>query len=195
MSRKILYAGAAAAILSAVALPALASTETIGLNQWYTAQFGSAFPSAVFGGDAFSVGTHPNAIATTVGSTDWSITLTSAEPLTVVDMEASGDQFQVLDNGVVLGNTSPPVAGDFVGACISCALADPNFSRGVFFLGAGVNDITINFLGGGEGAGDLSFLVGNAAVPEPAAWALMLAGFAGLGAALRGRRKVLASPA
>lgn len=33
------------------------------------------------------------------------------------------------------------------------------------------------------------------AVPEPAAWALMLAGFAGLGATLRSRRSRLASPA
>jgi hypothetical protein len=33
------------------------------------------------------------------------------------------------------------------------------------------------------------------AVPEPAAWALMLAGIAGLGAALRGRRKALTAPA
>ncbi len=104
MSRKILYAGAAAAILSAVALPALASTETIGLNQWYTASFGESFPSPVVAG-VFANGTHPTSIATTAGSTDWSITLSGPEPLTVVDLEAAGDQFQVLDNGVVLGNT------------------------------------------------------------------------------------------
>ncbi len=65
----------------------------------------------------------------------------------------------------------------------------------MFFLSAGVNDITINYLGS-IGDGDVSFLVGNPlAVPEPATWGLMLAGFAGLGAALRGRRKTLASPA
>jgi hypothetical protein len=36
-----------------------------------------------------------------------------------------------------------------------------------------------------------SFAVSAAAVPEPAAWALMLTGFAGLGAALRRRRRAL----
>jgi hypothetical protein len=194
MSRKILFAGAAAAILSAVALPAFAGTETIGLNQWYTASFGESFPSPVIGG-VFQVGTHPNAIATTVGSTDWSIDLTGPAPLTVVDMETSGDQFQVLDNGVVLGLTSTPIDGDTsAGACISCALADSNYSRGIFFLGAGVNDITINYVGV-IGDGDVSFLVGTSSVPEPATWALMLAGFGGLGAALRSRRKALCAPA
>jgi hypothetical protein len=34
--------------------------------------------------------------------------------------------------------------------------------------------------------GDISV---TAAVPEPATWALMLAGFGGLGLALRGRRR------
>ena len=35
--------------------------------------------------------------------------------------------------------------------------------------------------------------VSLAAVPEPVTWALMLAGFGGLGAAVRARRKIAAS--
>lgn len=38
----------------------------------------------------------------------------------------------------------------------------------------------------------IGFTVGVAAVPEPATWALMLVGFAGLGAALRLRRGAFA---
>jgi hypothetical protein len=125
----------------------------------------------------------------------WTITLTSPEPLTVVDLQVSGDQFQIFDNGVSLGNTSTPV--DFTSPCgqsISCSLADTDYSRGVFFLGAGTNVITMEYIGV-IGGGDVAFAVGTPAVPEPATWALMLAGIGGLGAALRGRLKALTAPA
>jgi hypothetical protein len=196
MSRKILITGAAAAILSAVALPALA-VDNIVQNTWYSAQFGptATAPSSVFGPGVLP-GTSPSGVLAPSGTT-WTITLGSAESLTVVDVEEPGDQFSVFDNGSPLGLTSTPVfSGGNIGECISCALADQDYSRGVFGLSAGTNVITITFLGG-IGDGEVDFFVGapQTGTPEPATWALMLAGFAGLGAALRGRRKALAAPA
>jgi hypothetical protein len=196
MSRKILITGAATAILSAVALPALA-VDNIVQNTWYAAQFTTGTPTAptaVFG-PGILPGTSPSGVLAPSGTT-WTITLTSAESLTVVDVEESGDQFAVSINGFAVGDTSLPTDGASVGECISCALANPDFSRGVFFLPAGTDTITMNFLGHID-FGDVDFFVGapQTGVPEPATWAFMLAGFAGLGAALRNRRKALASPA
>lgn len=113
--------------------------------------------------------------------------LAQPELLYVTDLEASGDQFSIYDNGSLLGGTSAAVKGDYRGHCISCVWADANFSRGVFLLPAGVNVIS-GIYNGGVGAGDFAFGVA-VPVPEPAAWALMLCGIAGLGLALRSRRR------
>jgi hypothetical protein len=193
MSHNILLTGAAAAILSAVALPALA-VDNISLNTWYTGSF-TTTNTPVFG-PPFATATDPTALAAPAG-TMWTITLASAEPLTVVDLQTSGDVFEIFDNGVSLGDTSTPVdfGTDVCALSISCSLSNSDYSRGVFFLGAGTNVITMEYIGN-VGGGDVAFAVGSAvSVPEPATWALMLAGFAGLGAALRGRRKALAAPA
>ena len=42
--------------------------------------------------------------------------------------------------------------------------------------------------GGGEFSGDLTFAAG--AVPEPATWAMMLLGFAGIGSVVRRRKSI-----
>ncbi|MGH7025195.1 MAG: PEP-CTERM sorting domain-containing protein [Caulobacteraceae bacterium] len=191
MARKTLLIAAAAAALGVIAVPALADNIVQGV--WYSAYFGET-GSPVTGPGA-NVGTNPSGVLAPAGTT-WTITLGSAESLTVVDVEDSGDQFQIFDNGASLGNTTNPTVGDSVGECISCALANTDFSRGVFYLGPGTNVINMTFLGS-IGTGDVDFYVGapQTGVPEAATWALMLAGFAGLGAALRGRRKALAAPA
>ncbi|THD53370.1 MAG: PEP-CTERM sorting domain-containing protein [Phenylobacterium sp.] len=50
--------------------------------------------------------------------------------------------------------------------------------------------------GGDYGNGRLDLTISNGgAVPEPASWALMLVGFGGLGAALRGSRRRAAAAA
>jgi hypothetical protein len=191
MSHKILFAGAAAAILSTVALPALASTILQG--KWYSGAFGTAVPSAVTGGGIPS--TSPIGLSAPAG-TSWTVTLTSAESLTVVDVQTAGDQFSVNINGSDVGLTSTPVDGSTLcGNSVTCALGDSDYSRGVFFLPAGTDTIKLTYEGV-IGDGSVDFFVGAPnGVPEPATWALMLAGFAGLGAALRGRRKAMAAPA
>jgi hypothetical protein len=192
MSHKILLTGAAAAILSAVALPALA--DNILQNTWYGGFFGTAIPSAVVGGGNPS--TSPIGVSAPSGST-WTITLATAESLTVVDTQTSGDQFSVFINSSAVGLTSTPVDyNTLCGDSVSCSLGNTDYSRGVFYLPAGTDTIQMTYEGI-IGEGTVDFFVGAPQVgtPEPATWALMLIGFAGLGAALRGRRKALASPA
>jgi hypothetical protein len=130
------------------------------------------------------------------------ITLTHPGTLTVVDIQASGDQFQLFDNGVAMtpaaspftgagqnpgqaalpgGLTSAPTAGAYVGADINAALGNADFSSGTFQLSLGVNSITGTWLAGpnANGSGDFDFIASS--VPEPSTWAMMVLGFAGLG--------------
>ena len=62
-------------------------------------------------------------------------------------------------------------------------------------LSGGVHSFEIQYDNGGGGGAVAQFDPGDAVagVPEPAAWALMLTGFSGLGALLRRRRSVLES--
>ena len=182
MLRKILCAGAAVAALGAISAPAQA--DNISTGTWYGFGF-STTGTALYGGGY--PGTSPNGVS--APSAPWTITLSKPTTLTVTDVEASGDQFTLYDNGVLLGTTSTPNYGDYVGECISCALADPNFSHGTFTLAAGTNVITGVF-DGSVGYGDGDFGIG---VPEPASWALMLIGFGALGVAMRSRRKPAAA--
>ncbi|HEY5290128.1 MAG TPA: PEPxxWA-CTERM sorting domain-containing protein [Caulobacteraceae bacterium] len=57
----------------------------------------------------------------------------------------------------------------------------------------GSNSLEIFYADRARVGADLSVNIAGASVPEPAAWALMLVGFGGLGAALRGRRLLTAA--
>ena len=183
MLRNALLVGAAVIALGAVSAPAQAA-DNIVLNTWYAFNF-QATGSALNGGGI--PGTSPNGLA--APQTPWTITLSGPGKLTVTDVEIPGDQFTLYDNGVLLGTTSAPTPdfGVNVGECISCALGDPEFSKGVFLLGAGVH----NFTGVQDGVinfGDGDFKV---SLPEPGTWAMMMIGLGGIGAAMRSRRKAV----
>lgn len=62
---------------------------------------------------------------------------------------------------------------------------------------AGLNQFLVsdNNSGGGPSGAAFFATVTYAAVPEPAAWAMMLVGFAGLGAAMRSRQKLASASA
>jgi hypothetical protein len=205
-----------AAIPSFFATPA-AKADSLVLNQWYSAAFGTDNPSPVYGppySDATDGPVLPGGFASSINApsgTSWTITLAGSGTLTVTDLEASGDQFQMYDNGVLMtaaaspftaagqnpgqaspgnGESSAPCIGcSYEGEDINAALGDPNFSSATFALSSGVNDLTLNYIGS-VGDGDMAFITESAATPEPSSFVLF--GFGLLGLLVAFRRKLLA---
>jgi hypothetical protein len=116
--------------------------------------------------------------------------------LTVVDAGFSGDRYTVKDSSLVLGTTGAAVDGDVFGDITfdyDEALANPDFSRRVFTLGAGAHDITgllsqsLRFDGQPLNASIGALRLEVSAVPEPATPATLLAGLSLLTLMLRRR--------
>ncbi|HEY7901172.1 MAG TPA: PEPxxWA-CTERM sorting domain-containing protein [Caulobacteraceae bacterium] len=80
------------------------------------------------------------------------------------------------------------LGSQLVGA-ITLASGDPWATHTLTFTGSG--NLAFVEVGPSDNQGNVLDNVTLSAVPEPAAWALMLAGFAGLGAAMRRRRVAL----
>ena len=125
-------------------------------------------------------------------------TLTQADVFRIADGFDPEQQFDVaiLNLGdltsINFETTAPtPTSPAFVGDCWSCAFFDPAyntiFSTGSVILGPGTYDVTGFAVVSPQGNGVAALEVG--AVPEPATWAMMLAGLLGLGGALRARRQ------
>jgi hypothetical protein len=136
MLRNSLLLGGSVAILGAVMAPAQAST--IDTDIWYAGFFGTApIPYPLQGGGPpflTAPGTsapdgNPTAFAP---DSPWTITLSKPGELTFTDVGLSGAQFALTFTGATTGTvmTSTPALGADVGSCISCALADPDFSSG-----------------------------------------------------------------
>jgi hypothetical protein len=109
----------------------------------------------------------------------------------VTDAYYDGDQFDFTINGVDEGPTSTPANdGTYIGGDFVSAFASPLFSHSSYILAPGDYTVTgvqiaaaTGFPNGGTGGAEL------VTVPEPTTWALMLLGFAGLGASLRSLRR------
>jgi hypothetical protein len=98
---------------------------------------------------------------------------------TVIDAFDAGDQFEILDFGVVIGMTSLPGIGNCGDDPMVC-LADAVMSRGTFALAAGAHSLTIVPLQSPQGGGAAYFAVDAVAVPEPGTWALLAMGVGAL---------------
>jgi len=212
MLRSLLTLTLLAAVALFVATPA-AIADNIVLNQWYEFGFYSPNPSPIQGGviPLYSVavngpvlpGGFANSVIAPAGVT-WTITTAYGGTLTVNDLEASGDQFQMFDNGLPMGPaaspftaagqnpgqvspgggfTSVPAFGAPYEADINAALGDPLFSSATFALDPGVNVISGTWLGF-VGTGDGSFIA-ESTVPEPSSLLLLGTGLAGLVGAIR----------
>lgn len=128
----------------------------------------------------------------------FSIAAGASGTLTVVDGSFAGDTFALYDGALLLGNTSAVPVVDIEAASsvggYDDAFANPAYSRAVFTLGAGSYRINGSLLqsalagglplGATDGAVKLDVV---AAIPEPATYALLLAGL-GLLATVAKRR-------
>lgn len=162
------------------ALVVAATLATTGAGQAATINY------TVDGGwDRFNVG----AVGTQV-SRQFSFSLTKNAILTIVDGFLPGDQFEVFANGSSLGTTSAPGTGPTTGMRFDAALADGIHSMGQFILGPGSYLISLTVLSrsGTDTRGHIGALrVDTAAVPVPAAGALLLTALGAM--AFRRRRR------
>lgn len=164
--RKLFQALAVGTVLAA---SSVAGAAPINIGQWYTFGF-SGVGSSLVGGAGFTLGTNPDSIAAPDGP--WTFTLTQQAELVVLDGFIPVDQFEIFDGATSLGQTSAPSGGANVcGSDISCALANLDYSRGVFALGPGSYSISGTQIAGVPGAGFL--LLRAASVPEPDILALL----------------------
>ena len=164
-----------------------AQAAAINIGQWYSFRFG-AEGSALTSGGAF-LGVNPVSIAAPEGP--WTFSLASGGILTVVDGYDSGDVFEMFNAGSSLGSTvSASLDSVDCDNDITACLNNPSISKGFFALGAGDQSITGIATASPFGGGSAFFMVAgvSGALPEPASWAMLVAGFALAGVAMRRRR-------
>ena len=170
------------------------SAAPIALNQWYTFGFAAA-DSTIFGDCGTCVlGVDPISLLAPAGP--WTFISIGSAGLFVTDGYSPVDQFDIFDNGVDLGPTSPPnVTGLSCGNDITACLADPDISQGAYLLDAGFHSITGTVVLSPFGTGAAFFEVvgtppGGGLLPEPTSLALLGIGIAALGAFGRRTRAV-----
>lgn len=177
----------AAALALAAALPAQAGTPLPTDGSWAGFTVDANLPPYAFGW----VDDNGAPLSFSV-----SIAASQVGTLTVVDAGFSGDRFNVYDGATLLGSTGAAVNGDTTGAITfdyDAALANSDFSRGTFTLGAGSHVISgLMFQSASDANGPLNATIGGvkltvSPVPEPATAATLLIGLGLLLGALRRR--------
>jgi len=168
------------AVVFAIGTASATYATPINVDQWYHFTFGPQNVSPGFSnGNNAAAGVNPVSIA--APDPDWTFTLPINGTLTVVDGAASGDQFNVTDFGVSLGDTSVPTSGSNCGNDITACLSDSDISKGMFAITAGphaINGTVIQSAVQGLPGGAF-FDVSE--VPAPAALPLFASGLGALG--------------
>ena len=121
----------------------------------------------------------------------FTFTVTSNSVLTFLDCCIGGDIFEITGDlsGVTTFYAGAADAFGAIGADYAPRWASTNFSKLVFNVSAGTYTFNVTDLAPVGGVNGLDVRLDTAAVPEPATWALMIAGFGLAGAALRRRRE------
>jgi PEP-CTERM motif-containing protein len=173
MTLRLALVGVAATVATLAALPAMADTPLTENTGWLS--------------DVADAADTPSE-----GSA-WTFDISDNAVFSVVDCCIVGDIYELL-SGTTLLATSTFYAGTGVqsGGAYGSYWTDSAFSKIAYSVGPGSYAFTVT----GNGAGGLPAGFGvrldsAAGVPEPATWGLMLVGFGGLGALMRGRRAAL----
>jgi hypothetical protein len=125
----------------------------------------------------------PTATFSTIGPLTVKVT---ADTITVQPDTAPSVFVNDSFNGIVLTDLTKSKISDVT---VASSSTEPGFTSSDFTFTS--NSVTVNFAGLSASTSH-AFVLDVSFVPEPASWALMIVGFAGLGAALRHGRPVIA---
>lgn len=157
-----------------------------------TAEAATLVPGA--GWSSIFFGTLGGPISDSSGDLSWDFTLTSNAYLDVTDAFIIGDVFTLYNGATLIGTTGPY---DINGATLTdadLAFGSEQYSWGRWLLTPGTYSIngilTEACCSSGSGYIRLANVDG---VPEPESWALMIAGFGLVGAAMRRRTATVAA--
>jgi hypothetical protein len=122
------------------------------------------------------------------GDSSYDFLLGGPATLNVTDAFIIGDVFEIFDNGVSVFVTGPFNPAGPESDNPDTAFAGTTYSHGSIVLSAGSHSITGVATSSPTGSGGAFIqLVNGGAVPEPATWAMMIAGFGLVGAMARRR--------
>jgi hypothetical protein len=164
------------------------STPAVGGCTWYN--FFANTDNTITNGSSFANYYVPS------GDPPWTITTGASTIFRVLDGGHQGDTFQVLDNSVSLGLTSPtpidathacagdPTGGNDPAACWN----DPLMSRGAFLLPAGSHSLSVTWVQRVPGGTSSLQWFEIAAVPEPGSLFLVGSGLIAIARLVRRRR-------